>query len=53
MVVNSLSSAIKSLADPDATGWEKLSAVLMAISTVIPTVMYGYKSLSSIITYLN
>ena len=53
MIVNSLSSAIKSLADPDATGWEKLSAVLMAVSTVIPTVMYGYKSLSSIITYLN
>lgn len=53
MVVNSLSSAIKSLADPDATAWEKLSAVLMAISTVIPTVMYGYKSLSSIIAYLN
>ena len=53
MVVNSLSSAIKSLADPDATGWEKLSAVFMAVSTVIPTVMYAFKSLGTIISFLN
>ena len=53
MVVNSLSSAIKSLADPDATGWEKLSAVLMTVSTVIPTTMYAFKSLGTIISFLN
>ena len=52
-IVNLLSSAVKTLADPDASGWEKLSSILMVVASGIPTVLTSFKSLSTIITFLN
>lgn len=39
MAIQSLSSMIQTLQDPDASGWEKFGAVLMGFSMLVPSVI--------------
>jgi hypothetical protein len=51
--INGITSMFKSWINPDLSGWEKMSATLMGISMIIPSVMSmlrGYGTLISFIT---
>lgn len=45
----SVRSIWKDLSDPDISGWEKLTSVLMNIGFITPTIMSGIKGINSII----
>ena len=45
----SVRSIWKDLKDPDISGWEKLTSVLMNIGFITPTIMSGIKGINSII----
>lgn len=45
----SVRSIWKDLRDPDISGWEKLTSVLMNIGFITPTILSGIKSINSII----
>lgn len=45
----SVRSIWKDLRDPDISGWEKLTSVLMNIGFITPTIMSGIKGINSII----
>lgn len=45
----SIRSIWKDLRDPDISGWEKLTSVLMNIGFITPTILSGIKSINSII----
>ena len=50
--INSVVSVFKNLANPDLSGWEKFSSVLMAFSFTVPTVITGLKNLGTITSWL-
>jgi hypothetical protein len=45
---NMISSAIDTLSDPDTSGWEKLTTVLMTLGMVIPTLVSVWKTLKTL-----
>jgi len=47
-VINSISSAIKTLSDPDLSGWEKFSAFLSTVSFTIPAITSSIKGFTTI-----
>jgi hypothetical protein len=52
-VFRSVSSAFQALSNPDLSGWEKASTVLMSFSMIIPSVLSGLRSYTTIMSYLN
>ena len=52
-VFRSISSALQAISNPDLSGWEKASTVLMSFSMVIPSVISGLKNYSTVLSYLN
>ena len=49
MAINMLGSAFKTLKDPDVSGWEKFTTVLMTIGTLVPTLISLFNSFQSIL----
>ena len=53
MIGNSLVSMINTLSDPDTSGWQKLSSVLMGVSIIIPAVSSSLRGLGTVQSYIN
>ena len=53
MIGNSLVSMINTLSDPDTSGWQKLSSVLMGVSMIIPAVSSSLRGLGTVQSYIN
>ena len=53
MGINSLKAAFTAIKDPDASGWEKFSSVLMSLSFAIPALINGWQGLKGVIALLN
>ena len=49
MMINSLRGAINTLKDPDISGWEKFTSVLMSLGMTIPGLVSIWKSLKTVI----
>lgn len=50
--INSIKSAVQTLKDPDATGWEKWSSSIMAVAFTLPALTSAGKALSATWTYM-
>jgi len=48
MVIFSLKSLFTTLADPDTSGLEKLSTVLMSVSMIVPSTISAFKGISDV-----
>ena len=48
-VFRSVSSALQAISNPDLSGWEKASTVLMSFSMIIPSVISGLRSYSTVL----
>ena len=47
-LIRSVSSAVQALENPDMSGWEKFTTVLMSVSMIIPAVSAGIRSLGTL-----
>ena len=52
-VFRSISSALQAISNPDLSGWEKASTILMSFSMIIPSVLSGLRSYATVMSYLN
>lgn len=53
MALESLKSIIETVSDPEATGWEKFSAVLMGFSMIVPSLMSAFSGFGKVIAGVN
>lgn len=53
MALQSLKSIMETVSDPEATGWEKFSAVLMGFSMIIPSVISAFSGFGKVIQGIN
>lgn len=48
MAINALSGMVDTLKNPDISGWQKFTTVLMSMGMLIPAVISGYSSLTGL-----
>lgn len=53
MALESLKSIIETVSDPEATGWEKFSAILMGFSMIVPSLMSAFSGFGKVIAGVN
>jgi hypothetical protein len=49
MAMNSLSSVMDTISNPDMSGWEKFTSITLSLSMAVPMLINGWKSLNSVI----
>lgn len=53
MALESLKSIMETISDPEATKWEKFSAVLMGFSMIVPSLMSAFSGFGKVIAGVN
>lgn len=53
MALESLKSIMETISDPEATRWEKFSAVLMGFSMIVPSLMSAFSGFGKVIAGVN
>lgn len=53
MALESLKSIMETVSDPEATRWEKFSAVLMGFSMIVPSLMSAFSGFGKVIAGVN
>jgi hypothetical protein len=51
MLISTWQTAWEKIQDPDASKWEQVSSIMMAVGMTIPTLISGYNLLTKTINY--